>query len=152
MGYGNKSNSRKRSSGGDREAMSPIRSGFMGFGFSLACALFLWLAASAIAYANNDPDSVAGGLGLAAIYLSSFFGGFFAVKMNRKNALLSGLVCGGTLAALTLLLSIIFSLRYSSDYPLIISLGMRAAIVLFSVLGAFSGAHRKPKKRRRAGR
>ena len=146
MGYA-ENRGRRRSADAERGAVSLIKSSFMGLGFSLACSVILWLIASAIAYANNDPDSVAGGLGLAAIYLAGFAGGFFAVRMNREGAILCGLVCGGLLAILTLFVSVFFPSSYSSNYPLIVSVAMRAAIVLFSGLGAFAGVHRKKNRR-----
>ena len=144
-----KNNARKRGADRERGAVSLIKCSLMGLGFSLVVALVLWFVASAIAYANNDPDSVAGGLGLATIYLAGFAGGFFAVKMNRESALLCGLVCGGLLFLVTLFVSVIFSRSYSSNYSLIVSAGMRAVIILFSVFGAFAGLHRKPSRHRR---
>lgn len=143
-----KNNARKKSFDRERGAVSLIKSSFMGLGFSLAVALLLWFAAAAIAYANNDPDSVAGGLGLVAIYLAGFAGGFFAVKINRESALLCGLICGGLLFFVTLFVAVLFSRSYSSNYPLILSMGMRSVIILFSVFGAFAGLHRKQNRRR----
>ncbi len=148
MGYAEKKGKRKGRGEEYGKAVSVIRSSFIGLGVSLAFAVVLWFVASAVAYANNDPDSVAGGLGFAAIYISSMAAGFAAVRVNRQSALLCGLLSGGLLALMMFFVSIFFTPSYSSNYPFILSFGMRAAMVLFSVLGAFAGLHRTSRRKR----
>lgn len=148
MGYAEKKGKRKSRGEEYGKAVSVIRSSFIGLGVSLIFAVVLWFVASAVAYANKDPDAVAGGLGFAAIYISSMAAGFAAVRVNGHSALFCGLLSGGLLALLMFFVSIFFNSSYSSDYPFILALGMRGIMVLFSVFGAFAGLHRTSRKKR----
>ncbi len=130
-------------------ASAVIRSSFIGAGFGAALSVVLLFVATLIAYANADPDSVTGALGLAASYIAALAAGFCAVRINRQNALICGALCGFLLALLSFFVSLFFDNSFSACYPLIASLGLRAATVLMSVLGAYAGLHRSTGKRRK---
>lgn len=122
--------------------------GMIGF---IVCGLTLVTAACTAAYASSDPSSLITPLGLAALLLSSFAGGFVTVKLTRTAPLLCGMVFGGMAALVMLLLSFVFSASASSHYTFMQGLLMHGFALLFSLLGAFTGNYKRkpnPKKRR----
>ena len=126
-----------------------IRSSFIGAGIAVIVSAVLLFAATLIAYANADPESVTGMLGLAAIYIASMSAGFCSVRINRQSALACGALSGFLLALLFFVVSLFFDTSYSSEYPIVAKLALRAAILLMSVLGAYAGLHRGSGKRRK---
>ena len=152
MGYSEKSGRKKRMREEHGELAWLVRSCFIGFGVSVAVAAGLWLAASVISYAQNDPDAFVGTLGFAAIYLAALVAGFVSVKINKERALACGALSGFLLALLFFVISLFFSGDYSSNYPFIVGVALRAAMILMSVLGAFAAVHHKKKRRVRGKR
>lgn len=148
MGYAEKKGRKKPRSEDSPPLVSVFKSSLLGFAASLVSALVLWIAASAIAYANDDPDAVVGTLALGVIYLSALIGGFASVRYNKKDALLCGVSGGAMLAVFFFIISLFFG-DSSSSYPFLIELMLRGAVVLMSVFGAFAGLHRKDKRRKR---
>ncbi len=148
MGYSERKSRKKGRSEDAPPLVSVFKSSLMGFAAALASALVLWIAASAIAYANDDPDSVVGALGLGVIYISALIGGFVSVRQNKKDALLCGIVSGAMLALCFFVISLFFA-DGSSSYSFLIELILRGAMLLMSVFGAFAGLNRGNKRRRR---
>lgn len=148
MGYAEKKGRKKLRSEDTPPLVSVFKSSLTGFIAALVSALVLWIAASAIAYANDDPDSVVGALGLGVIYISALIGGFVAVRHNKKDALLCGIVSGAMLSLFFFIISLFFE-DSSSSYSFLIELMLRGAMLLMSVFGAFAGLHRKDKRRKR---
>lgn len=134
-------------------AVSAMRSGAFATGAAVLLSVIFWLIAGGIAYANDDPDSIVGMLGIAVVSVTAFVSGIIAVKINGgSGALVCGVTNGVLYMVLLFLLSLFFDESFSSGYPFMLSLVMRCAVVFISVLGAFAGAHRTPRKRKRRAR
>ncbi|MBO5416918.1 MAG: TIGR04086 family membrane protein [Clostridia bacterium] len=144
-----KRSARKNSSAELSAPAAIIKNSFIGAGIATVMSVVLLFAATVIAYANADPDSVTGMLGLSAVYLASMAAGFCAVKINKQSALICGALSGAIFALLFFAVSLFFDASFSSGYPFIARLGMRAAMIFMSVLGAFAGLHRSSGKRRK---
>ncbi len=107
--------------------------------------LLLTVLLSLALYATADPNRYIAPMSLSILFISSLLGGFVSVKQNKSSALLCGLVYGGMLLVLTLVVSLFFDNSYSSEYSLIMSIGLRGIAVALSILGAFIGSGRKKK-------
>ena len=120
--------------------------GLIGF---VVCGLTLVTAACAGAYASNDPSALIIPLGLAALLLSSFAGGFITVKLTRSAPALCGMIFGAMSAVIMLALSLLFSGAQSSHFTFMQGLLMHGFALLFSILGALTGNYkRKPNPRK----
>ena len=107
-------------------------------------------AACAAAYASKDPSALVAPLGLAALLLASFIGGFVTTKLTRSSPVLCAAVFCGIASILMLALSLCFSAASSSHYNFGQGLLMHGFALLFSILGAFTGNFkRKPNPRKR---
>ncbi len=148
MGHATQSRRKKVRSTEPTELSSIVKSSFIGFGAALIAALALWIVASVIAYSNNDPDSVAGAVGFAAIYLACLFGGFVSVRINRGKALLCGGLCGVLMAIVFWVTSRFFGEDHSAGYSFTVELLLRLAMIVMSLFGAFAALHQKKKRRR----
>ena len=121
--------------------------GLIGF---LVCGLTLVTAACAAAYAGSDPSALIMPLGLAALMISCFAGGFITSKLTRSAPMICGVVFGGLSALLMLAMSLLFSDAPSSHFSFWQGLLMHGFALLFSILGALTGNYkRKPNPRKR---
>lgn len=151
----NKSNQRKRKQR-QKSSESALQNGFFhtvksslfGSLIGILSAFILMMAGAFVCYSSGDPHALTNAAALIALYASSFFAGFFAVRRNRSSALL----CGGLAGAFLMLFFIIASLFFDSeeerafDFP--ISLFLRVAIIAVAVLGGYIGSKRSGKKRK----
>ena len=110
-----------------------------GLGLSAAVSLvgggILLLAAAAILTALEDPGAGIAGAGAAVLLLTALIGGFVTAREAASRTLL----CGVCSAGLLLLLTWIASFCIADEAAMLssgVSLALRAAVVLFSVLGA----------------
>jgi hypothetical protein len=142
MGHAEK-RMRKKREGDLIGGSSFIKSSFIGVGIALLLAVPLWILASVITYLNDDPDSIAGVLGLAVVYISSLAAGVFSVRINCGGALACGGLSGFLMMVLFLTVSLLFDASYDSGYGFVMSVLLRGAIVLMSIFGAYAGAQRK---------
>ena len=121
--------------------------GLIGF---VVCGLTLVTAACAAAYAGSDPSALITPLGLAALMISCFAGGFITSKLTRSAPMICGVVFGGLSALVMLVMSLIFSGAPSSHFTFWQGLLMHGFALLFSVLGSLTGNFkRKPNPRKR---
>ena len=121
--------------------------GLIGF---LVCGLTLVTAACAAAYAGNDPSALITPLGIAALMISCFAGGFVTTKLTRSAPMICGIVFGGLSAILMLAMALIFSGAPSSHFSFWQGLLMHGFALLFSLLGSLTGNFkRKPNPRKR---
>ena len=110
-------------------------------GISLLTALASLLVLSTAAYFTPNPTSILSPLGLLASALTAFVGGFCAVKLHKKNALLCGLSNGCAMMAVMLIASLFFRDAASAYSPLVSCL-FHLAFLILSVLGAFAALPR----------
>ncbi|MBE6589302.1 MAG: TIGR04086 family membrane protein [Ruminococcaceae bacterium] len=116
-----------------------------GFLISILSSLILMLLASLAAYFSPDPGRLIPIQGILIAYLTSFIGGFSAVKLHGHSALLCGLITGCMLTALLLLLSLFFR-GSATPYSTWISLLLHATLLLASPVGAYLALPRHAKK------
>lgn len=111
--------------------------------FTLFAGFLLLLIASAIAYAQPDPDSFGIPLAVASAGLSALIGGFLNVRFNHGQALLSGLSGGILFMGTLMILSLCFFRECGSGYSSTVTFLLHAGIVLLEIVGAFLGLPRK---------
>ena len=126
-----------------------LRSTLRGFLVSLAIGAALTLILSVVVYSLADPNRYITPVSFCILYVTSLFGGFFSSRFNRGSALLCGLLNAAMLLAAMLVVSLLFSGKYSADHSPALAVGLRGVAALLSVLGAMIGTHKPPKKRKR---
>ncbi len=107
----------------------------------------LLLVCSLIAYFTADPAHWAKPLGWSAAIITAFLGGWIALRMHGKSALLCGLGNGALLLLVGWLLSA--CLEDAPSLPLWQALLFRGVFLLLSLAGAYLGrSSGEPKKRK----
>ena len=148
MGY-NDNKKRKRRTEKENGATSVVKSSLWGILASLGAFVVLWLAASFVAYSCNDPDAMLPILAFIALYLSALVGGFVASKNYGDGGIVSGGICGAAFAFLLLFLSFTFGKEYSSGYGAMMSIMLRALVMVFAIVGGFIGTQKRKRRRPR---
>lgn len=113
---------------------------------TLIAGTALTLIGSLIAYFTPDPNSFIRPMAIVAAALTALIGGFAALRIHGHAALMCGLLNGSLTTALMILVSLFFK-DYSSGYSAGISCLLHTAFLLLSVMGAYLGLRRKPKRR-----
>ena len=106
----------------------------------------LTLIGSLIAYFTPDPNSFIRPIAIFTAALTALIGGFAALRIHGHAALMCGLLNGSLTTALMILISLFFK-DYSSGYSAGISCLLHTAFLLLSVMGAYLGLKRTPKRR-----
>ena len=141
---------KKRSPRPEASAMGALKAFFTGLAVFICVAVPTVFAAAAVAILTPDPGVAVLPLGLAALYASSFAGGFAACRKNGGMALLSGAICGVGLVLITLLASLALPGSLSFDGTPTAIFCTRLPIIAASVLGAYAATvKRAPKRRKR---
>lgn len=109
---------------------------------AVAVGVLLFFAATAIAFAQEDPNALVMPLGYAAAALTVCFAGFLAARFTGRRVLLSGLLTAACLLFLYTLLSFLPQLAARVPMPIGISLGLHAVVVPVALLGAYLGRPR----------
>ena len=132
---------RRAPSDNDRSSFSQIlKSSAIGCAVSLAIVTALLIAAAAICYASEDPTSLTVPAGAIILAVSSLFGGMISAKINKAKALLCGIGNGILMNLFSLFLGI-FTPHGQNDFSFPISLILRTAVVLCSILGSLIAAN-----------
>lgn len=105
-------------------------------GISCLTAILTVFLASLAAYFAEDPAQLFLPLGLAAAAITAFVGGFGAVRLHKKSALLCGMTNACAMMALMLLLSLAFG-NGASGHSTLLSCILHIAFLLLSLLGAY---------------
>ncbi len=108
-----------------------------------AMGALLLLGVTAIAFAQDDPEPLVRPLGYAASVLTVLTAGFLTVRFHGRRCLLCGLFSAALLLLIFAALSLIPAFSTTAALPIALSIGMHAAVVLFSVLGAYLGLRRR---------
>ncbi len=122
-----------------------LKNGIKGFLVSVITSVLLLLLFGYICYTRENPLNFFKSLGLAALYLSSFVGGFFASKFCKTNNLFASAISGCFFAIFTLILS--FFVRAESDRIGLVGLFMYLAVAIIGTLGGI--IVRKPTRRKK---
>ncbi len=120
-----------------------IKSAVPGLLIYLAVGLIATAVATAVAYANADPDSMVFSLSMLCAALASFAGGFFTSKKAGTSPLICGLIFTVMMTVSSLLLSLFFKNSLSGSDSFFQSLLMHLPAVASGIVGAFAGNIKK---------
>ena len=147
MGYG-EAKKRKRKDRDNVDGMSGmLKAAAIGACVSLAAAVVLWFAATALAYSQSDPDAIMPILAFCATYAASFVGGVVAAKADRERGLVSSALGGVAFSLVLLIVSVFARNAYSSGYDFLSATLLRASVVAVSCVGGVVGRYKKQKRR-----
>ena len=147
MGY-SEAKKRKRKDRDNIDGISGIfKAAAVGACVSLAAAVVLWFAVTALAYSQSDPDAIMPILAFCATYAASFAGGVVAAKADRERGLVSSALGGVAFALVLLFVSVFARKAYSSGYDLLSATLLRASVVAVSCVGGAVGRYKKQKRR-----
>ncbi len=130
----------------DSGIISILKNTLIGFFSALLVGLLGVTAATAVAYANADPDSIIKMIFWIPPALSFFTGGMVSGKLTRSNPLLCGLLPTAYLLVSFLLIGIFFPKDIGSGYTLWQLLLLGGGLVLVAFGGSFVGAREKKTK------
>ncbi len=114
---------------------------------SLLASVILLFVFTWICYTREDPSMMISILGMVALYLSAFIGGFIASRFNRQNGLLSGLATGGVFMLVVIMLS--FILRSGKESVGFVTWLLFLLITVVSAVGGYLGVPSGKKRRRK---
>ena len=106
------------------------------------------LVAAMIVYFSANPNRLILPLGLLASFFTALLGGYATTRIHKHSALLGGMINGCLFTALMMLLSPIAK-DYASGYSAPLSAALHIGFLLLSVVGAYLGLHKRPKKHKR---
>ena len=125
-----------------------LSSSLIGFLCALIAILPISALCAALCLLAKDPNTLTVPCALLSLGLSSLIGGFCATRRHGSAPLPCGMLCGVLLMLLSYLLSWIFASQESVFSAPIAHL-LRLGILLFTLLGALLGAHKKSSRRHR---
>ena len=137
--------------GSDAPVAGAIASAVFALPITVGVGFLCLLAATLLSYRQADPHALILPLSLVALGLTSLLGGLVAARRGRGNPLLGGLFCGILLNLVMLLLSLFWGEGDKSALSLGFSSltvwGLRAGVVILSLIGAKIGAGRNAGRR-----
>jgi len=111
--------------------------------FCLIC-FFIVPVVSYFLYKTKDPTSHIQNAGVSLLFISVFLTSFIQSKINKQHYLLSSLILGILIFALTLMISLIIP---NNEFN-ITNFVWRLLIPVFSILGGMLGISRNDKRRK----
>ena len=128
-----------------------LRCSLIGAASSIGIALILGVVVSLILFNTGDPLKLIVPSALSVLYISTLLGGYIASRINKRSAALCGLLSAVTVLFVFLLISLFIPVSHSSGYDIFGAIGLRLAVIVSSVVGAFIGTYNKKvtKKRRK---
>ena len=121
----------------------------MGVLTSIISMMALSVLMALIIYRTADPASYVTPAAYTALYISALIAGLASSKLNKRSALLCGLLTGGLLLAICFIMGLILSGAHSSDYSVVEDLLLKCAVLVCSVIGAFIGSTQKTRKNKK---
>ena len=143
-----RSRSRHSQKGAESDAILHPRNILKSFFLTIGIGAASVLVSAMIAYFSDDPNRLILPLGLLASFFTALLGGYAATRIHKHSALLGGMINGCLFTALMMLLSPIAK-GYASSYSAPLSATLHIGFLLLSVVGAYLGLHKRPKKRKR---
>ena len=125
--------------------LSPLKASLIAFATSLILALVL----SAVTLKASDPTALITPLSLAALYLSSFVGGFFSLRDKGDSVIICGTASGVLFMLLYKLCALFLPTEVSDERKFFVSALLHILIILFSCLGAYAAMKMKKRKKRK---
>ena len=123
-----------------------MKSSLVGALVSTVMMLVLTLGFCALAYTREDPDSLAGVLSFAALYITALLAGMISAKRCGKNAPACGALGGFILLIFLCVISLFCD---SAGYSVGVGLALKASVIFVSVLGAVIAAQKGDPRRRK---
>lgn len=106
---------------------------------AVGAMLLLSLALSAVVYSTSDPSAYVTPVAFTVLYISALAGGFTASRLNRHSAVLCGVTVGMVLLVIMFVFSLAVKSSLGADYGVEGEIGLRAAVIVCSLMGAFIG-------------
>ena len=103
-----------------------------------------------ICFTRQDPETLFKPLGMAALYISAFAGGFASARFNKENGLPVGALTGVLLMLFVLIIS--FFLRQANESIGLVGWLLYALIALAGALGGRVGIPSAKRRKRRGAR
>lgn len=132
---------------GEHALTTAVMAALFALPFTALVGLILLLIATAVAYANPDPDALTTPLSLGVLGLTSVLGGLISARRGQARPLLCGLFSGLlltlTLFALSLCIGGEGNGSMTLNLPPLAAWGLHAAVVVLEMLGAKLGARRQ---------
>ena len=110
-------------------------------------SLLLMLVATGIAISLSDPLSLVEPIGYVSLYLSAFFGGFAASKINKHSPYLTSTFCGIGFVILTMIISFAIPHSLASGMNIPTRLCLHALSLATFPIGALAGVKGSKKSR-----
>ena len=108
------------------------------------------LAGTAAAYLTPDPTAFVEPLGFVTLFITAFFGGFAASKINKRAPYLNAILTGASFTLISTLLALALPHTLASGTELLPRILLRALSLATFPLGALVGIKAsKPQKRKR---
>ena len=114
-----------------------------------AISVALLLAGTAAAYLTPDPTAFVEPLGFVTLFITAFFGGFAASKINKRAPYLNAILTGASFTLISTLLALALPHTLASGTELLPRILIRALSLATFPLGALVGIKAsKPRKRK----
>lgn len=127
-----------------------VKSCLFGVLGAVIMSALLLLVFNYICYTNDDPDKYLGVLGVTALLMAAFSGGFISAKLNRESGLVCGLITGAIFVLLVVLLS--FSLQTEGNGMTTKSYLIFALVPVLSAVAGLLGLPSKKKRKKKTGK
>lgn len=130
-----------------------INSSLLALAITIGISIALLLISTAIALSLPDPLSLIDPIGYVSLFISAFFGGFAASKLNKHSPYITSTICGLTFVILSMLISVAIPHSLSSGMDLWGRLALHTLSLVTFPLGALAGIKgakkSKPNKKKR---
>ena len=144
-----KNKSSKNHTKGAGAPVTVLKSFLYGILSTAAIGLALLLAGTAAAYLTPDPTAFVEPLGFVTLFITAFFGGFAASKINKRAPYLNAILVGAGFTLLSVLVAFALPHTLASGTELLPRILLRALSLATFPLGALVGIKAsKPKKRK----
>ena len=129
-----------------------INSSLLALAITIGISIALLLISTAIALSLPDPLSLIDPIGYVSLFISAFFGGFAASKLNKRSPYITSAICGLAFVIFSMLISVAIPHSLSSGMDLWTRLALHVLSLVTFPIGALAGIKgSKPqiKKKRR---
>lgn len=118
-----------------------LRCSVLGAISSLGIAILLGVVVSIILFKTSDPLKFIVPSALSILYISTMLGGYIASRINKRSPIICGLLSSLFVLLFSLLVSLFVPVSHSSGYDIFSAIGLRLAVIVSSVVGAFIGTN-----------
>ncbi len=116
-----------------------LRCSVIGALSSIGITLLLGVVASLILFKTNDPLKYITPSALSILYVSTLLGGYISSRINKRSAVLCGLLSSIFVLLVFFLVSLFIPVSHSSGYDVLGEVALKLAVIVSSIVGAFIG-------------